>query len=103
MGALEWKNGSRLSIPGGYVDEGVIPVGATWARNPIPMVMASYPGCNGHRDASATDPLGEPCRQFDPPCPHDNAWSPLGSDDEDVKGTCSGNWVDGLIVDQLLI
>ena len=31
---LLWNNGSRLSIPGVWVDNGTNPIGSTWARNP---------------------------------------------------------------------
>ena len=34
--ALQWNNGSRTSIPGTFVTEGVRPEGSTWAMNPIP-------------------------------------------------------------------
>ena len=30
--ALQWKNGTRLSIPGTWVDTGTMPAGSTWAK-----------------------------------------------------------------------
>jgi len=33
--ALQWKNGTRLSIPGTWVDSGTMPAGSTWAMNPV--------------------------------------------------------------------
>ena len=106
--AIEWNNGTRLLVPNGqFIDEGVIPVGASWARNPIPPIAAWRPGCgaNATGGANATDPSGKPCLQFDPPCAGDHGWvQTAGSvDPTDVVGACSGNWIDGLIVDQLLI
>jgi len=32
MQQLRWNNGSRLSIPGTWVDTGTNPIGSTWAR-----------------------------------------------------------------------
>jgi hypothetical protein len=57
---LRWNNGTRLSIPGTWVDNGTNPIGSTWAKNPIPRidwgrrrrlssagVSPSAPRCNG--------------------------------------------------------
>merc|ERR1719393_942597 len=35
---LRWNNGTRLSIPGTWVDVGTNPPGSTWAKNPIPRI-----------------------------------------------------------------
>ena len=44
--ALEWADGTRVQVPEPqYIDEGVIPVGATWARNPIPVISGAHKGC----------------------------------------------------------
>jgi hypothetical protein len=32
---LRWNNGTRLSIPGAWVDKGTNPIGSTWAKNPM--------------------------------------------------------------------
>ena len=29
---LRWNNGTRLSIPGAWVDKGTNPIGSTWAK-----------------------------------------------------------------------
>jgi len=103
--ALEWKNGTRLSIPGVYVDEGIIPVGSTWARNPIPFIYGTHEGCYNTTNENATDINGLPCRQFAPPCEEDHGWTitPGSSNPQDVMGKCSNNWVDGAIVDQVVV
>ena len=55
---LIWKNGTRLPIPDvgeTYIDEGVIPVGATWARLPIPFIAGGHDGCDPiYNDPNAT-------------------------------------------------
>ena len=106
-------------------------MGATWARNPIPVVASWRPGCKGgnathgitnddtdpgthpgtreHYAAVSgtvsTDPAGQPCRQFDPPCPGDHGWrrNNGSTDPTDVAGECSHNWIGGMIVDQVRI
>lgn len=32
MQQLRWNNGTRLSIPGTWVDKGTNPIGSTWAK-----------------------------------------------------------------------
>ena len=107
--ALELKNGTRIPIANTsavqYIDEGVIPVGATWARNPIPFI-SGHAGCESSSSGNGTDTAGRPCRQFDPPCKGaESGWgrTPGSDDPTDTMGECSGNWVDGMIVDQILI
>lgn len=104
--ALEWKNGTRMLVPDPqYVDEGIIPVGSTWARNPIPMITA-HPDCGVYLgDPNQTDSNGMLCRQFDPPCPQDDGWfrTPGAAETMDTMGLCSGDWVDGVIVDGLMV
>ena len=64
---LRWNNGTRISIPGRWVDTGVRPAGSTWARNPIPRIDFSKRGdredglCRGSR-------RGPHCINFAPPC-----------------------------------
>ena len=108
--ALEWSDGTRVHVPEPqYIDEGVIPVGATWARNPVPVISGAHRGClnttGNLTAATATDASGRLCRQFDPPCEGDDSWSltPGSSDPSDVMGKCSNNWIDGVIVDQITI
>ena len=60
--ALIFANGTRLPIAGTFVSDGTLPVGSTWALNPIP------PRCLGGSEAT----VGGPCRrQATPrlPCP----------------------------------
>eukprot|EP00040_Diaphanoeca_grandis_P027648 m.157851 g.157851 ORF g.157851 m.157851 type:complete len:387 (-) comp31067_c5_seq2:77-1237(-) len=103
--ALEWKNGTRLSIPGVYVDEGIIPVGSTWARNPIPFIYGKHEGCTNATDEFAKDVNGNVCRQFEPPCDEDHGWTttPGSNNSQDVMGKCSNNWIEGAIVDEVVI
>lgn len=109
--ALEWKNGTRAAVSEPqYIDEGVIPVGGTWARNPIPVIQGKHAGCGaaagaGAGAANATDAAGMLCRQFEPPCAGDNGWgvTPGATDATDVMGACSGSWVDGVVVDRLAV
>ena len=89
--AIEFKNGTRIPVTGVYIDEGVIPVGATWAMNPIPFIAGTHSGCTNQTSltnttrADAKDSAGLPCRSFDPPCRPDEGWStvPGGSDPTD--------------------
>jgi hypothetical protein len=106
--AIEWKNGTRLLVADPqYIDEGVIPVGATWARNPIPPIASWRAGCGvrASHNASALDPAGQPCQQFGSPCSDAGGWAQTAgsTDPSDVMGACSGNWIDGLIVDEVTI
>lgn len=104
---LMWRNGTRLSIPGIFVDKGTWPPNSTWARNPIPRIdfdsrssgqPANFSGCQ--RVAK-----GQACRQFDPPCPGDHGWysQPPKHNAVDVVGECSGDWTLGLIVDKVMV
>jgi len=112
--ALERKDGSRTPVPAAsqqYIDEGVIPVGAGWARNPIPPISGGHAGCaaeaHGAAAANATDARGIACRQFAPPCgDDDDGWAPTpGTHEptEDAMGACSGNWIGGVIVDEVIV
>lgn len=103
---LEWKNGTRLTIQNPqYVNEGVIPVGVDWAMNPIPVVTAEREGCESGVSVNATDSQGRACRQFVPPCGQQSRWQrvPGSSEAADVMGECSHNWIDGLIVDTVMV
>lgn len=107
--ALEWKNGTRMLVPDPqYIDEGIIPVGSTWARNPIPVISGQHAGCvntTGNLTTNATDVYGMLCRQFEPPCLGDDGWdtTPGSADQTDLMGKCSGEWIEGVIVDQVVI
>jgi len=104
---LRWNNGTRLSIPGTWIDVGTKPAGSTWARNPIPRI--DFGGGGG----SATDGVcrghgrGPNCVNFKPPC--DDSWLDVHPTDKDgsmngeVQGECSGDWTNGVIVDQIVI
>jgi hypothetical protein len=75
----------------------------------IPFIAGKHKGCTNasspSTNANATDSDGLPCRQFDPPCHVEEGWTitPGGNDETDVMGACSGNWIDGAIVDQIVI
>lgn len=108
---LQWNNGTRLPIKGIFVDEGTIPAGSTWARNPIPRIdfdstssgqPKGFTGCS----LDHGEPTGPACRQFDPPCPWDSGWYAQpgrGQASVDVEGDCSGDWTGGVVVDQVII
>lgn len=62
MSSLRWggKRGKQLWFKGTYVSEGTLPVGSTWAMNPIPRVDATkYP--------TAEDAFPAPCYEENPP------------------------------------
>ena len=94
--ALIYPNGTRLPIKGTFVSDGTLPVGSTWAANPIP------PRCLGGAD------VGNPCfrGQTYPnckPCPGtagsdcttcDNTPDPSfppHCEEGSTPGLCSGN------------
>ena len=87
-----------------YVNEGVIPVGINWARNPIPFIFGARAECANATSVNATDSTGMLCRQFPPPCA-DGLWgvTPGSDDPSDLMGVCSGNWVGGVIVDTVTV
>jgi len=96
------------------VDEGTSPAGSTWAMNPIPRIdfdshgsgqPAAFSGC-------AFPAKGQACRQFEPKCPQDEGWalnpgSQRGDNGTgnigDIAGACSGDWIQGEIVDTLVV
>ena len=48
----------RLAVPAErqqYVDEGVIPVGFDWVRNPIPVISGAHTGCAAAAHGAAAD------------------------------------------------
>lgn len=107
---LQWKNGTRLSINGTFVDKGTWPVGSTWAMNPIPRIDFDSKSSGQPSGFSGCDYVhgvvkGSACRQFSPPCPWDDGWysQPGRTHSVDVEGACSGDWTGGVIVDQVLI
>lgn len=76
MSSLRWngKQGKQLWFKGTYVSEGTLPVGSTWAKNPLPRVDASkYPNPGTNQDS-----FPAPCYEANPP--------PLGG----YGGLCSG-------------
>ena len=110
--ALMWNNGTRLPIRGTWVDEGTMPIGSTWAMNPVPRIdfdaaSSGQPrGWSGCTLDAKGDPVGKGCRQFDPPCPWDDGWyaQPGGpTHNIDVEGACSGDWTGGVIVDEVIV
>lgn len=88
-----------------YVNEGVIPVGINWARNPIPFIFGARPECANASSVNATDSTEMLCQQFEPPCASSAGWAvtPGSNASSDVMGPCSGNWIDGLIVDRVIV
>merc|ERR1712046_302330 len=107
---LQWNNGTKYPIKGTFVSEGTTPAGSTWAMNPIPRIdfdsssSGQYPGYTGCKMVNGV-PVGNACRQFDPPCPWDDGWyaQPPEKQSVDVEGACSGDWTGGVIVDTVLI
>ena len=100
---LRWNNGTRLSIPGTWVDTGTFPKGSTWAKNPVPRIdfgsgapeKSTWTGsCRGKRGAN--------CVNFKPSC--EDSWDDVHPTDstggavDDVQGQCSGDWTNGTIV-----
>ena len=60
--SLRWngKQGRQLWFNGTYVSEGVLPVGSTWARNPLPRVDAAVL-------PESWDAFAAPCYDPNPP------------------------------------
>eukprot|EP00040_Diaphanoeca_grandis_P012695 m.64326 g.64326 ORF g.64326 m.64326 type:complete len:384 (+) comp23415_c0_seq1:209-1360(+) len=105
---LRWNNGSQLQINATLVSDGTMPLGSTWAMNPIPRIdfddrsSGQPPGYN----AGCVSPAkGIGCRQFDPPCKEGNPpWAVVnGSFSVDVEGYCSGDARGVQIVDYVTI
>ena len=70
----------------------------------------SAAGCHQvHTPIDGTTVIGKTCRQFDPPCNFDGVIRDAGwvSQDPanmaDVAGECSGDWLGGRIVDEVVI
>lgn len=101
---LRWNNGTRLSIPGTWVDQGTWPTGSTWAKNPIPRIDFGSGGGTDESGGCRGRGRGPNCVNFKPPCgstdfrPTDGAASA-----QDSQGECSGDWTNGTIVDEVLI
>jgi hypothetical protein len=111
------------------VNKGTIPVGSTWAMNPIPRINFdesdddsvgphppwSYASCpNGQPNATAATQTIATCKQFQSPAcdesdptTHDpsTAWHavPGGDGSSGVEGKCSGDFISGSIVDHVVI
>lgn len=104
--ALMWNNGTRLALPGRWVDKGVRPAGSTWAVNPVPRMGEESAGCLAR---NASFPLRNGCVSFAPPCPQDCSGQPNcttaghKTGGNTVQGACSGDWTGGQVVDTLLI
>jgi len=87
---LVYSNGTRHSIQGTFITEGVEPAGSMWAMNPIPprclggTCHSSPPFCTpcplpvAGRDCTSCDNTPDP--SFLPPC-----------DESQAPGLCSGN------------
>jgi hypothetical protein len=96
--ALIFANGSRLPISGTFVTDGTLPMGSTWALNPIPPRCLggseattgggcsrnqSYPNClpcPGTAGSDCTTCDNTPDPSFDPHC-----------EESSEPGLCSGN------------
>ena len=102
---LLWNNGTRLSIPGTWLDVGTNPPGSTWSKNPIPRIDFGQDGsntngiCRGHS-------RGSNCVNFAPAC--DDSWltvhpTDAGATGSEVQGECSGDWTNGQIVDHVIV
>lgn len=114
---LLWNNGTRLSIPGVFLDKGTAPIGSTWARNPIPRIDWGSGGTQPAFGGSCISPQGHRtagCVNFKPPCEEglwDNGkdgmlpWRKIDATApaDDVQGYCSGDWTGGQIVDEVVI
>jgi len=89
-----------------FVDEGTWPRGSTWARDPLPRVQDSLTGL--HNASSCPGPKansGPGCTSFKPPCPWDHGLlkcSGAGCHGTGM-GSCSSDWVVGLISDMVLV
>ena len=106
--SLRWKNGTVRKINGTFVNTGTSPPGSTWSRNPIPRIDFNNRGSGQPAGFRGCDTPHSPgCRQFDPPCPEDNGWfvnnGSVGRNNADFAGECSGDWIGGEIVDQVVI
>lgn len=64
---IRFINGTKVEIPATYVSEGVLPVGSTWARNPIPACGDTNEG--GAQKSACTYP------RFPPPL-GSSTWGP---------------------------
>lgn len=103
---LRWNNGTRLSIPGVWVDNGTNPIGSTWARNPIPRIDFGNGGGSDENGSCRGRSRGPNCVNFEPPCP--DSWLDVNKTDSgatpsEVQGECSGDWTDGIIVDEVIV
>ena len=69
--------------------------------NPHLILSTGYSGCK----MVGGEPVGNHCRQFDPPCSWDHGWyaQPPHKTSVDVEGNCSGDWTGGMIVDHVKI
>ena len=110
---LQWNNGTRLSIPGTWVDQGTNPPGSTWSMNPIPRINWGSSRNPAGSGSCGSVPRDANCTQFPPPCA-EGFWNETGRPlpwyhiekdalADDVEGYCSGDWTDGRIVDRVLV
>jgi hypothetical protein len=92
--ALEWANGTRISIEGRYLVSGTQPEGSMWAMMPLPF-KPCFP------DLNQSDPLNEGC-SFQPPC-REKKYAANGGFGQ-FNGDCSGRFpVSVSIVDTLRV
>ena len=88
-----------------WIDNGTMPEGSTWARNPVPRSGERSAGCL-HLNSTDTQGL---CLSFEPPCPQDCGGHPSCSDPAHqtdpgtYQGSCSGDWTGGQIVDAVKV
>jgi hypothetical protein len=101
---LVWNNGTRwLNDKAIFVDQGTIPPGSTWARNPIPRVNDDNTGLqNATSCPGPSGTSGPGCIQFPAPCPQDTGRLPWSTDGSG-QGECSGDWTAGVIEDSVLL
>lgn len=93
-----------------FVDQGTWPKGSTWARDPIPRVNDDNSGLYNPKACPGPNAKGHPgCLQFPAPCPWDTTnetgilpCTGAGCHGNGM-GSCSSDWVVGMITDQVWI
>lgn len=87
---LRWNNGTRLSIPGTWVDKGTSPIGSTWCaprQPPLSVTMRMSSLCNTHATLITWRAFSHIHRARNPIPRID--FGRGGADDE--SGSCRGN------------
>merc|ERR1711907_188896 len=93
-----------------FVNQGTWPKGSTWARDPIPRVNDDNSGLYNPKACPGPNAKGHPgCLQFPAPCPWDTTnetgilpCTGAGCHGNGM-GSCSSDWVVGMITDQVWI